>query len=676
MAIRVICQCTREIRAPAELAGKTVKCPKCGRNVAIPADAATSSSSPPREPTSDTPEVGAPPQSSLGQQALTALPFYWTQRKALRSVLGELIQPLRSPQDLAREIRISPAHLERIGKRTSTGWVIELPDCCIVCGELTNTPATSDSRDAWDLTWPVVAPAAVVSFGLLASLLLCTPWLFLLAVPLAPLAGALVRRKSTIGLSVWRCDQHRNRLDLPQLWSFGNTLVVRTGDAQVVEAFHEPDRLVHRRQQQALALHEQQQAGDKAAAGAIAMAEIAPRVSAAARKVTAPSQDAHPAESSQRQDGFELAPQDVAPPVAERRCRSCGAKLLPHESACPRCHTRTSPSERRTTAARKQVSSGTFEDEDEAIAEPPSVWAAIGKLILSLTELALTVMLFSILGAGAAYFAQRWELTTRAGIDLDRFLLAGYGIHPLATAATYASALGLMLYYGATGLAIRNGVLLALLAVGLAWYFNWPWELWLVGLAAALVGMALGVLQAMFESRFAEPLGVLLAPGRGMLPGRPSSAGLIALAKGVLAGGFCGALLGTVVGYPVYLYGKASGWEVGQQGAVRFALGCGMVAGIALAYLAGQFAMTKAERVGAWRGMLLGAQLWGFSTLVAMITAIGLTLAKGTSDRSPWQMVTIALLIVAGASVSGALVGLISGAVGGKRNRAVIPKIR
>ena len=94
-----------------------------------------------------------------------------------------------------------------------------------------------------------------------------------------------------------------------------------------------------------------------------------------------------------------------------------------------------------------------------------------------------------------------------------------------------------------------------------------------------------------------------------------------------------------------------------------------MLTGIALAYLVGQFGMTRAERIGALRGMLLGAELWGFSSLIAAATMIGIALAQGQDRRSWWQLAMIGLLVVVGATISGGLVGWISGKIGGNRNR-------
>jgi hypothetical protein len=467
------------------------------------------------------------------------------------------------------------------------------------------------------------------------------------------------------------------------LWSFGHTLVIAAGDPEVAAAFHDLDRLILRRQEQ-LRTASQRQAGTKKATEK-AVATPASRSSvaresasrpAAAPALAAPHDHAPSAHSIAPAEGLELAPRDIAAEAANPRCANCGAKLLPHESACPRCHARQPAHLRRMAAATTVVAGGAFESEEEEADEPMSMWAAVGKLILNLTELALCVMLFCILGAGAVFFAERWEITTRAGVDLDHVLLADRGLHPLATAAIYASALGLMLYYGAVGLTVRNGVLLASIAVGLVWYFRWPYELWMVGVAAALVGLALAVLQAMYQNRFAEPLGVLLEPGRGLLPGRPTAAGLIALAKGVLAGGACGFAIGMLVGFPMHWYGSANGWDVGQQGTTRFALGCGVVTSFALAYLAGQFAMTRAEQIGGGRGMFLGAELWGFCSLLAATAAVVLALTSGNSDRPWWQLLVIAALVVAGATISGGLVGFISGAAGGKRGRVVISKIR
>jgi hypothetical protein len=138
----------------------------------------------------------------------------------------------------------------------------------------------------------------------------------------------------------------------------------------------------------------------------------------------------------------------------------------------------------------------------------------------------------------------------------------------------------------------------------------------------------------------------------------------------------CGFLLGATAGYPVYLFATANGWDIGGRGAVDYTLMAAGITGAAMAYLAGQFSMTKAERIGPWRGMYLGAALWAFCSLVCATGVVASILYSGQSDRSPQQLVTLALILVAGATISGGLIGLISGALGRPRRKVIVRRVR
>jgi hypothetical protein len=131
MAIRATCHCGRVIHAKDDLAGKTVKCPECGRKVPIPASDRQPSPSQQSSDIGDNPveskNASEPPPADLAsvakrrlyaawRLAVSALPFYWSQRSALRICLGELVEPLRAPDNQQRVIRIVESDLENVAR--------------------------------------------------------------------------------------------------------------------------------------------------------------------------------------------------------------------------------------------------------------------------------------------------------------------------------------------------------------------------------------------------------------------------------------------------------------------------------------------------------------------------------------------------------------------------------
>lgn len=91
----------------------------------------------------------------------------------------------------------------------ATGWSVQLPPCCVVCGSETDT---EDLQHAWtlaDLSGPLGWPIYGFGIGLLLGLVLGAVWFW---IPLGIASGSLgaygLRRETPCRLMFRKCPQH------------------------------------------------------------------------------------------------------------------------------------------------------------------------------------------------------------------------------------------------------------------------------------------------------------------------------------------------------------------------------------------------------------------------------------------------------------------------------------
>jgi hypothetical protein len=170
--------------------------------------------------------------------------FYWSQRKELREMATEYLTFLKEPGS-RREIRVTANEQHDAVKFENDQWQVDLPDCCVVCGEPANFDWSREQRSIPDLTWPFLSPI----FGLLIGIV-C--WLFLWDshgrwfIPLGLLAGFLigyrVRRERIVTIRFRRCREHLNKTKIPSLRVFRRSLIIGVGDRKVWRQFYHGER--------------------------------------------------------------------------------------------------------------------------------------------------------------------------------------------------------------------------------------------------------------------------------------------------------------------------------------------------------------------------------------------------------------------------------------------------
>jgi hypothetical protein len=174
----------------------------------------------------------------------TVAEFYWANWRELRQLIVEYFSFLQQPGS-RREIRVSADDNNDAVAFDGTQWRADLPDCCVVCGEVTECEWNSEQRSVPVLTWPLFGPILGFLFGLLGWILVWSStgeWLVLLGVFLGFLLGYLRRGEAVVTVRFRRCREHLNRTRYPSLRIFGKTLIIGVGDRQVWRRFYYGDR--------------------------------------------------------------------------------------------------------------------------------------------------------------------------------------------------------------------------------------------------------------------------------------------------------------------------------------------------------------------------------------------------------------------------------------------------
>jgi len=166
--------------------------------------------------------------------------FYWTNRAGLWQLFAEYV-PFFREHGNRKEIRVSGD--DKHDKVSFDGelWSVELPDCCVVCGEPVDGRWNSEQRSVPNLTWPLLAPLNGLLLGFVIGVIFWTGWIRWL-MPLGLLAGLLIgyRLKSEVLVTVrfHRCREHLNRTRIPTLRTFRKSLIIGVGDRSVWRQFH------------------------------------------------------------------------------------------------------------------------------------------------------------------------------------------------------------------------------------------------------------------------------------------------------------------------------------------------------------------------------------------------------------------------------------------------------
>ena len=185
----------------------------------------------------------APRESQFGMQAVRRVfedaeklaCFY----RAYTRDLWSQVEPRALPQNYSsrqREIRVSATEEYKNAEWDGERWQVELPPCCVVCGQHTNDDWQDEARTVPNLFWPLWAPACGLGVGLIQSIF----WsIWLLPIPVAAgfVLGYVHRNETDVRVRFRRCREHAECKRYPRLRLSGNELVIRVGRRPVKIAF-------------------------------------------------------------------------------------------------------------------------------------------------------------------------------------------------------------------------------------------------------------------------------------------------------------------------------------------------------------------------------------------------------------------------------------------------------
>ncbi len=172
--------------------------------------------------------------------ARNATKFYWQNRRALWMLLAEYVPVFREHGN-RREIRVSRDDEHDKVAFDDGQWNVELPDCCVVCGEPADRGWNNEQRSVPDLTWPLLAPFFGFCGGLVLFFFFWSSWSKYF-IPLGLIAGFVVgyrrRGETLVAVKFRRCREHLNRTRIPRLRTYRNVLIIGVGDRAVWRQFH------------------------------------------------------------------------------------------------------------------------------------------------------------------------------------------------------------------------------------------------------------------------------------------------------------------------------------------------------------------------------------------------------------------------------------------------------
>lgn len=166
--------------------------------------------------------------------------FYWFHRSQLWQLFSEYA-PFFKEHGNRREIRVSQDDENDKVQFDGEQWNVELPDCCVVCGEPADRAWNSEQRTVEDLTWPLLAPLNGLLLGVLLAVFFWTGWsrwLVLLGLFVGFLLGYRLRGEVPATIRFRRCREHLNKTGIPTLRMFRNLLIIGVGDRSVWRQFH------------------------------------------------------------------------------------------------------------------------------------------------------------------------------------------------------------------------------------------------------------------------------------------------------------------------------------------------------------------------------------------------------------------------------------------------------
>jgi len=137
----------------------------------------------------------------------------------------------------ANEIWLRTEHLDSRVEHVDGGWQVQLPDCCVVCGD----PAAGNSRrikiDVVDYSLPTAVLGLGLIVGFSVGFFFVSILLVLVIVGGAAVIALRLPRPTVVQLDYGMCAAHTDRDDLPAARLHSQTLIVEVGAQSVRRMF-------------------------------------------------------------------------------------------------------------------------------------------------------------------------------------------------------------------------------------------------------------------------------------------------------------------------------------------------------------------------------------------------------------------------------------------------------
>lgn len=177
----------------------------------------------------------------LGSEFRLTWEFYSTNGELFTDYVRDLIGSSIS----RAEIKLRREHESAQFEWNHQNWSLQLPDCCVVCGDSTDRNWIDEESSVLDIRPAIFLP--VIAFVLsLIAFGAGFPWLIVF---IAPLAACMFARNACVELPgrirYRRCTEHLGKTAYPDVRAFRlhhDTLIVRVGRRSVMNAYFESVR--------------------------------------------------------------------------------------------------------------------------------------------------------------------------------------------------------------------------------------------------------------------------------------------------------------------------------------------------------------------------------------------------------------------------------------------------
>ena len=174
---------------------------------------------------------------NVGRFAFDVARYYWGIRQLLWEYVAGFLPDLASESIRLRTVSLNPDETYPLAEFGPEGWKVSVPGRCVVCGERTQDPPIDETKLVENAARAFWFPATALVLGLTIGWPMFGRWLATLSLPLGFAAGYLMRSKVPVVLRLVRCPEHTTRVNIPQVLSWGNTLVLRFGHKTVRKVF-------------------------------------------------------------------------------------------------------------------------------------------------------------------------------------------------------------------------------------------------------------------------------------------------------------------------------------------------------------------------------------------------------------------------------------------------------